>query len=197
MDHQTFEYYFNMAIEDPPYHKSIYQAVAQTFSIKTALYPGCGFDIAPSLYIPYVAYIDNAAYAADFFAEHRLLLQELDRRKQYSQAFDISFYAADYHAQLGLPQFDLLISQHAGPVGQIMKPFLKPGGMLLIAEGPEDAALALRDPDYELVGTVQWDKNGARIVPELLSPQFYSPPQSEEIRIPIERNFCFRKAKLS
>lgn len=39
--------------------KALYKAVAQHFNIKSVLYPGSHIDIAPSLVISDVVYVDN------------------------------------------------------------------------------------------------------------------------------------------
>lgn len=191
-------------MDEHPLRREIYKMIAQRFQINSALYPGCGYDIVPSIYIPEVVYLDNFKAVADFFSSREKLLNDLSGEKAYSGPCRISFYEMDYHSPINLPQFDLLISQYAGDVGQAMKRFLRPGGILLVAEGPEDAELALKDPEYELLGTITGADGKIELEPGLVPAAFlkldfdaldpsgilgqYGVPS-----IPIDRNFCFRK----
>lgn len=175
--------------------RSIYRAIAQRYRISTALYPGCGYDLAPSLYIPEVVYIDNFKEVAFFFhdREKNGVLKWINENKKYPKDCHITFYDTDYQL-CDLPeqsQYELLISQYAGDVGQIMKRYLRLGGVLLVAEGPDDARLALEDPEYELLGTVQQDRNGVEVIPGVQPPKQLFIPQLGEISM--DRNFCFRK----
>lgn len=101
-------------------YASVYDLIAEKFSVRTALYPGAADDMTPSLSIPYVAYIDKSSFSADFFRDKDALLQKLDRLKHYEEPCTFDFYAEDYNSPLELPQFDLLISRYAGNVGQAM-----------------------------------------------------------------------------
>jgi len=51
----------------------MYKAVQKKFNIKTALYPGSHIDIAPSLVIPEVTYIDNFKGTVKFFKKLRVI----------------------------------------------------------------------------------------------------------------------------
>lgn len=181
-------------------YADVYNMIAAKFSIRTALYPGSADDIAPSLSIPYVAYIDRASFVADFFQDKAALLRKLDRSKHYEDPCTFDFYAEDYNDPLELPQFDLLISRYAGNVGQAMKRYLRDGGILLVTEGPEDADLAFCDADYELIGTVcDWDDRvvlAAGIAPPYYMT--YTPEDTDDapIQFPMQRTFCFRKVSL-
>lgn len=178
-------------------YAGIYDMIAEKFSIRTALYPGSADDIAPSLAVPYVTYIDKASFVADFFRDKASLLQKLDRLKHYEEPCSFDFYAEDYNRPLELPQFDLLISRYAGNVGQTMKRYLRDGGILLVTEGPEDADLAFCDADYELIGTVcDWDGR-VELAVGIAPPHYmvYAPENTDEapIQFPMQRTFCFRK----
>lgn len=71
-----------------------------------------------------------------------------------------------------------------------MKQYLKPGGILLVAEGPPDADAAMCDPDYELLGTIRTGSAQDKIIPEYLPRAWV---EIEGRRVFIGRNFCFRK----
>lgn len=202
---------------DSSERRGLYQIVAERFDIKTALYPGCGLDIAPSLFIPNVVYLDFSPVSIAFFEKRNCILDYIASQKAYSSPYEITFYASDYFDPPELPQFDLLVSQYAGNVGQEMKRFLKPGGVLLVAEGPADFNLALHDPDYELLGTVLWEPGRTKFLPGIQEPVYvpyeeldFEEPDLEDpdfedggdddgmqtLLIPLPRNFCFRKSKL-
>lgn len=182
-------------------YASVYDLIAEKFSVRTALYPGSADDMTPSLDIPYVAYIDKASFVADFFRDKDALLQKLDRLKHYEGPCTFDFYAADYNDPLELTQFDLLISRYAGNVGQVMKRYLRDGGIFLVTEGPEDAAFAFCDTDYELIGTVcDWD-GCVELTDGIAPPHYiaYAPEDTDEapIQYPVQRTFCFRKVRPS
>ena len=196
---------------DSPDRRGIYQIVTERFNIKTALYPGSGLDVAPSLFIPNVVYLDFSPETSAFFEKRNCITDYIDAQKTYSEPCEITFYASDYFDPPELPQFDLLISQYAGNVGQAMKRFLKPGGVLLVAEGPADFDLALQDQDYELLGTVLWERGRTAFLPGIQKPVFmpldfeepdFAEPDFEDssseasmktFLVPLPRNFCFRK----
>jgi len=182
--------------DEHPLRGKIYKEITQRYHIRSALYPGCGYDVIPSLYVPEVVYLDNFKDVADFFRDRERLLNDLTDRKAYNKPCRFSFYEMDYHSPIDLPQFDLLISQYAGDVGQAMKRFLRPGGILLAAEGPEDAELALKDPDYELLGTITGADGKVEIEPGLRPAAYFTlPSEWGGGSVPIERNFCFQKQK--
>lgn len=181
-----------------PIREKIYQEVATRFQIQTALYPGAGHDIIPSLSIPNVLYIENAPQYAGFYGDRKRISSWLEARKSYSAPCIFEYDGTDYHsAQLADRQFDLLISQYAGPVSQVMKPHLKRGGILLTAEGPEDADMAIRDPDYVLIGTINFAGQRADILPGYHEAATFTVDDENggKFVIPIARNYCFRKLK--
>lgn len=180
--------------------RDVYQLVAERYQIKTAFYPGSGADIAPSLFIPHVVYLDNFPGISKFFQNQADIMGFINREKTYPGLCAIEYHEADYHCPPDLPQFDLLLSQYAGNVGQELKRFLKPGGILLVADGPDDAYLALRDPDYELLGTIRLEGDKAVILPGVQPRQFQviqgediGCPGAGPLKIPMSRDFCFRK----
>lgn len=189
---------------DSSERRGIYQIIAERFNIKTALYPGCGLDIALSLFIPNVVYLDSSPESSACFEKRNRILDYISAKKTYTASCEIAFYASDYLNPPELPQFDLLVSQYAGNVGQEMKRFLKPGGVLLVAEGPADFDLALHDPDYELLGTILTEHGRTKFLQGMHKP-IYVPIEMPDFEddnnqvgmrthfIPLTRNFCFRK----
>lgn len=134
--------------------QSLYCVVTNAFNITRALYPGSHIDIAPSLVIPDVTYIDNFKGAISFFNDLEGINQYVFEHKEYSTDSSITFYANDYTTPLEIKPVDLIISQFAGFVGQATKHYLKPGGILLCNDSHGDATLAYLDNDYELIGII-------------------------------------------
>ena len=176
-------------MEDMDFIRNLfYGFVAKEFRIHSALYPGCALDLGPSFYIPKVTYIDDAPFIAnDFFKKEKLFLEKINQQKFYSASCHFAFLAQDYHTVDGLPEFDLLISQYAGNVGQVMKSCLKAGGILMVAEGPADAELAFRDPDYEFLGTLRYNHGNVNLSHSI------EPSEYLNQNIELSRNFCFQK----
>ena len=77
----------------------------------------------------------------------------IKKYKEYSEEPVFRFYQQDYNKpfrELG-KEFDLLISQYAGFVGQLTKSYLKKEGLLVCNNSHGDASMASLDPDYELI----------------------------------------------
>jgi hypothetical protein len=137
---------------------ALYRVVARAFGIESALYPGSHVDIAPSLVIPKVTYIDSYKGTIQFFRQMDVIQSFLEQQKEYPEACEISFIGSDYEAELGVDPVDLIISQFAGFVGQATKRYLKPGGILLCNDSHADATLARFDETFELIGVID-EKN--------------------------------------
>jgi len=137
---------------------ALYRTVARAFGVKSALYPGSHVDIAPSLVIPKVTYVDSYKGTIQFFRHVDVIQSFLEREKEYPEVCEISFIGSDYAAELGVDPVDLIISQFAGFVGQATKRYLKPGGILLCNDSHADATLARFDEAFELIGVID-EKN--------------------------------------
>jgi hypothetical protein len=136
----------------------VYQMIAQTYQINRALYPGSHIDIAPSLYIPQVTYIDNNKTAPKFFKQMDTIYEYLNQNKKYKQPCQLAFLDQDYSLPLNVEAYDLIISLYAGFVGQATKAYLKDDGILLCNDSHGDATLAYFDPDYQLIGIAKYAK---------------------------------------
>lgn len=134
--------------------KVLYKVVAKEYDIHTAIYPGSHIDIAPSMVIPKVTYIDNFKGAISFFKHMDIIKEYIDQNKEYEEICEIDFIGQDYTQPLKIEKVDLIISQYAGFVGQATKQVLKKGGILLCKDSHGDATLARFDEDFELVGIV-------------------------------------------
>jgi hypothetical protein len=136
------------------YRKKLYQMIAKELGIKSAIYPGCHVDIAPSLYIPKVVYIDNFKGAIKFFKYLDDIKAHINQHKEYTEDCNILFFGQDYTQPIDMPTCDLIISQFAGFVGQETKQYLRLGGYLLCNDSHGDATLARFDKDFKLVGVI-------------------------------------------
>ncbi|WP_143103183.1 hypothetical protein [Halolactibacillus miurensis] len=150
--------------------------VAKKYSITSALYPGSHIDIAPSLVIPQVRYVDNFRGAIKFFTNIDKIKKHIDENSEYEEACDIAFIGQDYTGELNIAPVDLIISQFAGFVGQATKKYLKTGGILLCNDSHGDATLAKFDQDFAFIGVVGTHH---RIINTKLNDYFVLPRNKE------------------
>ncbi len=149
-----YQYYINKIGN----RKELYRIVADEYDIKIAIYPGSHIDIAPSMVIPKVIYIDNFKGAIKFFKHLDSIKEYIEKNKEYSAPAEIKFLGQDYNQPLDIEKVDLIISQYAGFVGQAAKDSLKIGGILLCNDSHGDASLAKDDEDYKLIAVIENDK---------------------------------------
>ncbi len=134
--------------------KSLYKAVAKKYRIQSALYPGSHIDIAPSLVIPDVTYVDNFKGAISFFENLQDITEYVELRKDYETSSRITFEGQDYTKALHCKPVSLIISQYAGFVIQATKHFLEVGGIALCNDSHGDATLTNCDDDFAFIGIV-------------------------------------------
>lgn len=134
--------------------KALYTAVAKKYHIQTALYPGSYIDIAPSLVIPDVTYVDNFKGTISFFGHMKDIADFVELNKEYETPFRMGFEAQDYTKRLFCKPVDLIISQYAGFVVQATKHLLKLGGIALCNDSHGDATLTNFDDDFAFIGIV-------------------------------------------
>ena len=203
MNNKTIETYKEYAnkIGD---RKTLYKSVVREYDIKTAIYPGSHIDIAPSMVIPKVTYIDNFKGAIKFFKEIDTIKKYIEENKEYEAPCEIEFIGEDYRKALPIEKVDLIISQYAGFVGQDTKNLLKFGGILLANDSHGDVSLARFDDEFELIGTI----NGRdKIQKNDLEDYFKLPKEKmidlEEVKAKMKglkyklkaENYLFRKIK--
>ena len=131
--------------------RSVFRKIRDEFHVRRVLYPGSYLHITPSLYFPYVCYVDSLAGFADALADSNLRQYVADHR-EYPEAPVICCYQQDYSTFTCEPEgsFDLLISLNSGLISQACKRFLRTGGLLLVNDEHYDARRAFVDPDYLL-----------------------------------------------
>lgn len=132
----------------------LFTAIAGTWPIERALYPGSYVDLSPSTAISSVTYVDTDARAARYFADPGRVRAELAGRARPGAASEVRFLAADYTRPLEVADgsVDLVISLFAGPVWDHCRRYLRPGGWLLANTSHGDASLAALDLSVRLVG---------------------------------------------
>lgn len=185
--------------------KTLYKAVAKKYDIRNAIYPGSYIDIAPSLVIPKVTYIDSFKGAVKFFKHMEIIKEYIEQNKEYSDSCEINFIRQDYTQPLEIEQADLIISQHAGFVGQETRHLLKIGGILLCNDSHGDATLAKQDKEYEFIGIVDREN---RIKTKDLD-KFFNLPKQRAVNLEMVRekmkglkytlnaeNYLFRRISL-
>ncbi|MDY0236582.1 MAG: hypothetical protein RBR71_11155 [Gudongella sp.] len=153
MDSKIIEIYLDYANKIGN-RKALYRAVAKKYNIHSAIYPGSHIDIAPSIIIPKVTYIDNFKGAISFFKNIDTIKEYIEQNKEYNDLSEIVFIGEDYTEVLGIEEVDLIISEYAGFVGQATKQYLKVGGILLCNDSHGDATLARFDKDFVFIGIV-------------------------------------------
>ena len=133
----------------------LFRLLKNEYDIASAVYPGSYIQISPSFIYPHVAYIDSDKNAVRYFQDGALQTI-VAVRKEYPEAPRIDFHGMDYRNLIEdyRSGFDLLISQYAGFIAGVCKPYLKTGGYLLVNNSHGDAGMASLDEDYRLVAAV-------------------------------------------
>ena len=130
----------------------LFRELNKKFNIDKVFYPGSHVHIVASLIFSNVTYADSFRNTNKFF-EDKKTIDFIRKNKEYPEDPVIRFYQQDYNKpfkDLGI-EFDLVISQYAGFVGQAAKPYLKKGGQLVCNNSHGDASMASLDPDFELI----------------------------------------------
>ncbi|MBV1758521.1 MAG: hypothetical protein KMY55_11855 [Dethiosulfatibacter sp.] len=172
----------------------LYRVVAKRYAVASALYPGSHIDIAPSLVIPKVVYVDNFKGAINFFKNMEMIKEYLTENKEYEKPCDIVFMGQDYTEELDAEPVDLIISQYAGFVGQAAKKYLNTGGILLCNDSHGDATLARCDDDFEFIGVI--GKN-SRIIDTKLDDYFVLPRSKNVDLVKVKEKMKGPKYKLT
>ncbi len=130
----------------------LFRELRKRYDIAKVFYPGCYVHIAPSLVFANVTYADSFRSTYKFF-DSPDTHEYIEQSKEYPDEAMLKFYQQDYNKPfIGLKDdFDLVISQYAGFVGQSVKRYLRYGGLLVCNNSHGDASMASIDPDYKLV----------------------------------------------
>lgn len=140
----------------------LFQTLLPHYKISRVLYPGSFVHITPALVFSKTTYVDSDKQAQKFFADARVL-EWVTAHKMYGSKPRVEFYPLDYCEPLPLraASFDLLLSQYAGFVSQACKRYLESGGLLVANNSHGDASMAQLDEEYEFIGALHRQRNGA------------------------------------
>jgi len=143
------------------------------FEISKVIYPGSYIQISPSFVFSHVVYIDSDKNAIRFF-QNDAIIELVNQRKKYSQDPEIIFHGVDYSDLIEdyHTKFDLLISQYAGFISGVCKPYLRTGGYLLVNNSHGDAGMASIDKDYKLIAVIHKRKGKYRLSNKSLEEYF-------------------------
>ena len=149
---QALEAYQKYYIDRDYEQVDLFRLLKNEFGVASAVYPGSYIQISPSFIYPTVVYIDSDKNALRFFQDESLK-EIVEGRKEYPEDPKIVYHGVDYRDLIEdyRSGFDLLISQYAGFISGVCKPYLKDGGYLLVNNSHGDAGMASLDEDYRLI----------------------------------------------
>ena len=155
LNNQAFQAYQKYYIDRDYEQVDLFRLLKNEYGIVNAVYPGSYIQISPSFIYPRVVYIDSDKNAVRFFRDESLK-ELVEDRKEYPEDPEIIFHGIDYRNLIEdyRSGFDLLISQYAGFISGVCKPYLKKGGYLLVNNSHADAGMASLDADYRLIAAV-------------------------------------------
>lgn len=155
LNKQAIEAYEKYYVKRDYEQVDLWRLLKNQFGISKVVYPGSYIQISPSFIYPYVVYVDSDKNAIRFFQSDGLI-EMVNQRKEYSEDPEIVFHGIDYRKLIEEyhSKFDLLISQYAGFISGVCKPFLRPGGYLLVNNSHGDAGMASIDKDYKLIAVI-------------------------------------------
>ncbi len=142
----------------------LWRLLRNQFQISKVIYPGSYIQISPSFVFSDVVYIDSDKNAIRFF-QGDTFIELVNQRKEYPQDPGIVFHGMDYENLMDeyYLKFDLLISQYAGFISDICKPYLRTGGYLLVNNSHGDAGMASIDNGYKLIAAVHKTRGKYRL----------------------------------
>ncbi|MBG0788471.1 MAG: hypothetical protein H0S79_25555 [Anaerolineaceae bacterium] len=169
----------------------LFRLLRNEFNISSAIYPGSYIQISPSFIYPYVVYLDSDKDAAKFFSNESF--KEIVREsKEYQEEPRITFHSTDYRKLINdyRSKFDLLISQYAGFISEVCKPYLRINGYLLVNNSHGDAGIAYLDEDFRFIATIHRRVGKYRLSTSSLE-QYFIPYKD----IPVTREILLERRK--
>jgi hypothetical protein len=151
----------------------LWRLLRDKFGIVKVIYPGSFVQISPSFIFPHVVYIDSDKKAIKFF-QSKSLIGLVNARKEYPDDPKIVFHGIDYRNLIDgyHAKFDMLISQYAGFISDVCKPYLRTGGYLLVNNSHGDAGMASLDRDYQLIAAAHRSRGKYRLSTATLEDYF-------------------------
>jgi hypothetical protein len=172
-DPKAFAAYKKYYIDRDYEQVDLFRLLKNAYGIANAVYPGSYIQISPSFIFPFVVYLDSDRKAVKFF-QSKTPLEIVRNRKAYPEEPRIFFHGIDYRDLIGEYQstFDLLISQYAGFISGVCKPYLRRGGYLLVNNSHGDAGMASLDADYQFVAAIHRSEGKYRLSTTALDAYF-------------------------
>ncbi len=172
-DPKAFAAYKKYYIDRDYEQVDLFRTLKNELGISNAIYPGSYIQISPSFIFPCVVYLDSDRNAVKFFqskAPHEIVRN----RKIYPEEPRIIFHGRDYTELIKeyRSTFDLLISQYAGFISGVCKPYLRRGGCLLVNNSHGDAGMASLDGEYQLIAAVHRSRGKYRLSTTALEDYF-------------------------
>jgi len=151
----------------------LWRLLRDKFGIVKVIYPGSFVQISPSFIFPHVVYVDSDKQAIKFFNSNSLIAL-VNARKEYPDDPKIVFHGIDYRNLIDgyHAKFDMLISQYAGFISDVCKPYLRTGGYLLVNNSHGDAGMASLDRDYQLIAAAHRSRGKYRLSTATLEDYF-------------------------
>lgn len=169
----------------------LFRLLRNEFNISSAIYPGSYIQISPSFIYPYVTYLDSDKDATNFFSNESF--KEIIReRKEYQEEPRIAFHSTDYRKLIEeyRSRFDLLISQYAGFISEVCKPYLRNNGYLLVNNSHGDAGMASIDEDFRFIAAIHRRAGKYKLSTSSLEQYFF--PYKD---IPVTRELLLERRK--
>lgn len=140
---------------------ALFELIKQEFNPKSVIYPGSSVHITPSFYFSHVVYIDKNQTASDFFANHKLVTDLINKNKTYKETPHWTFISKDFTTDLDLKSAscDLLLSLFTGKLIDYCESYIKPGGLLLTSSLFSDHESIQEKENFALIGTIKRKKN--------------------------------------
>lgn len=147
-----------------------FRILKQNYTITSVIYPGSFIHITPSLVFPITTYIDTDDETRDFFYDPAVF-RYIEQNRAYTDMPKVTFYHADYRTIISdeLQRYDLLISQHAGPVSSHCIDYLIKDGILLVERDNDDEVNALQNERLILTGCFRKVKGNTHMPEKLLN----------------------------
>lgn len=154
----------------------LFRELNKKFNIDKVFYPGSHIHITPSLIFSNVTYADSFRNTYKFF-EDKKIFDFVEKNKEYSKESIIRFYQQDYNKPFEelTKEFDLVISQYAGFVGQAVKSYLKKGGLLVCNNSHGDASMSSLDSDFDLIAVYRRQTDDKFIISEKNLEEYLHP----------------------
>ncbi len=157
----------------------LFRVVDRQLHPRKVLYLGSYVDLSPSMTWSEVTYVDVDKRAQKFFADEKLVLQQLQSRNDKPKMPNVRFIHGDFNAGLPLSEqsFDLVVSLFSGPSLKPALRYLAPNGVLLTNNSHADSSLAILSDSLRPLGAILHRSGSYSVITEDIDEyfQFKSP----------------------